>query len=355
MLRGDISNKIITIGCEFRIPRGGIAQVLYNYGKYVYSPFKYVTNSGTGIFLYKLWKFFSALIIFIHYLCWDKSIKIVHIHTASNISFKRSALFVRIANLFHKKVILHVHGGAFRDYYHREAHYVTSVLNRCDCVIALSETWKKFFEGICDSPVVVLNNIIEPPQKEICKKDGKVHLLFLGLLVKEKGIYDLLNMISEHADFFRGRIVLHIGGNGDADILKNTIVQKRISDFVCYEGWVSGHKKTRLFSLCDIYVLPSYIEGMPISILEAMSYGCSILATNVGGIPEIIQDGVNGFLFQAGNKEEMYSKLKKLVVDDNMRMEMGQIGLSKSHAYLPDAVGMDLASIYRRLLETKTK
>lgn len=349
------SGHIISVGCNYNPPKGGIAQVVYTYSRYIFSPFKYVANSGDGLLIFKLGKLLNALLVFFFKLLFDYKIKIVHIHTASNISFKRSALFVRIANLFHKKVVLHVHGGAFRDYYHREAHYVTSVLNRCDCVIALSETWKKFFEGICDTPVVVLNNIIEPPQQEICKKDGRVHLLFLGLLVKEKGIYDLLNMISEHADFFRGRIVLHIGGNGDADILKNTIEQKRISDFVCYEGWVSGHKKIRLFSLCDIYVLPSYIEGMPISILEAMSYGCSILATNVGGIPEIIQDGVNGFLFQAGNKEEMYSKLKKLVVDDNMRMEMGQIGLSKSHAYLPDAVGMDLASIYRRLLETKTK
>lgn len=349
------SEHIISVGCNYNPPKGGIAQVVYTYSRYIFSPFKYVANSGDGLLIFKLGKLLNALLVFFFKLLFDYKIKIVHIHTASNISFKRSALFVRIANLFHKKVVLHVHGGAFRDYYHREAHYVTSVLNRCDCVIALSETWKKFFEGICDTPVVVLNNIIEPPQQEICKKDGRVHLLFLGLLVKEKGIYDLLNMISEHADFFRGRIVLHIGGNGDADILKNTIEQKRISDFVCYEGWVSGHKKTRLFSLCDIYVLPSYIEGMPISILEAMSYGCSILATNVGGIPEIIQDGVNGFLFQAGNKEEMYSKLRKLVVDDNMRMEMGQIGLSKSHAYLPDAVGMDLTSIYRRLLETKTK
>lgn len=349
------SGHIISVGCNYNPPKGGIAQVVYTYSRYIFSPFKYVANSGDGLLIFKLGKLLNALLVFFFKLLFDYKIKIVHIHTASNISFKRSALFVRIANLFHKKVVLHVHGGAFRDYYHREAHYVTSVLNRCDCVIALSETWKKFFEGICDTPVVVLNNIIEPPQQEICKKDGRVHLLFLGLLVKEKGIYDLLNMISEHADFFRGRIVLHIGGNGDADILKNTIEQKRISDFVCYEGWVSGHKKTRLFSLCDIYVLPSYIEGMPISILEAMSYGCSILATNVGGIPEIIQDGVNGFLFQAGNKEEMYSKLRKLVIDDNMRMEMGQIGLSKSHAYLPDAVGMDLTSIYRRLLETKTK
>lgn len=349
------SGYIITVGCNYNPPKGGIAQVVYTYSRYIFFPFKYVANSGDGHLIFKLGKLLNALLVFFFKLLFDHEIKIVHIHTASNISFKRSALFVRMAKWFHKKVILHVHGGAFRDYYRREAHYVTSVLNRCDCVIALSETWKKFFEGICDVPVVVLNNIIEPPQKEACKKDGKVHLLFLGLLVKEKGIYDLLDMIGEYADFFRGRIVLHIGGNGDADLLKNAIEQKRLGDFVRYEGWVSGHKKTRLFSLCDIYVLPSYIEGMPISILEAMSYGCAVLATNVGGIPEIIQDGVNGFLFEAGNQEEMYGKLKKLVVDDNMRMAMGGVGLSQSHAYLPDAVGMDLASIYRRLLETKTK
>lgn len=346
------SEHIITIGCNYNPPKGGIAQVVYIYSRYIFSPFKYVANSGEGCLIYKIAKLLNALLVFFFKLIFDYEIKIVHIHTASNISFRRSALFVRIANLFHKKVILHIHGGAFKDYYRREAHYVISVLNRCDCVIALSETWKSFFEGICDVPVVVLNNIIEPPQKEICKKNGKVHLLFLGLLVKEKGIYDLLNMISEHTDFFRGRIVLHIGGNGDADMLKNTIEQKHISDFVCYEGWVSGHKKTRLFSLCDIYVLPSYIEGMPISILEAMSYGCPILATNVGGIPEIIQDGVNGFLFQAGNKEEMYSKLKKLVVDDNTRMEMGEKNLSLSRLYFPDTVSRNLSSVYSQLLQT---
>ena len=78
----------------------------------------------------------------------DRKIKIVHIHTASYNSFKRSAWYVSLANFMRKKVLLHIHGGGFKEYYATNPQWISSVLNKCDGIITLSESWKEFFQGV---------------------------------------------------------------------------------------------------------------------------------------------------------------------------------------------------------------
>ena len=132
-------------------------------------------------------------------------------------------------------------------------------------------------------------------------------LLFLGLLGKNKGIYDLLECIRDHKVEFQGKLKLYIGGNGEIEHVKQLIKEYGIADIVIFEGWVSGDKKIELLNKSDAYILPSYKEGLPISILEAMSYGMPIISTPVGGIPEIVSNGENGYLVEPGNKEDIYN------------------------------------------------
>lgn len=96
-----------------------------------------------------------------------------------------------------------------------------------------------------------------------------------------KGIYDLIGVIALHKKEFHGRQQLRVGGNREVDKVKILIKEKKISDIVSYEGWVSGGRKVELLDVSDAYILPSYKEGLPISILEAMSYGLPMISTKV--------------------------------------------------------------------------
>ncbi len=338
--------KVITIGCKYNPPKGGIAQVLYNYKKHVFPEFKCITNSGQGNAIFKLWKAVSALIQLFFTLLFNKQIKIVHIHTASYNSFRRSAWFVRLGKAMNRKVILHIHGGGFKDFYQTTPQYVSKVLNQCDCIIALSPKWQDFFKSISTCPMIeIVDNVIAPPTILDVKKDtDKIHLLFLGLITEQKGIFDLLEVLSEHKDEFEGKIVLHIGGNGKVDKLKEFIHTKGLQNIVIYEGWVSGEKKIQMFNISDVFILPSYTEGLPVSILEAMSYGLPILSTPVGGIPEVVNES-NGILFEPGNKNEIYDSILKLINSDINSATIKEQSLK----YLPENIKSQLDAIYQQL------
>lgn len=313
-LSKEISKSILTIGCEYKpVPKGGVAQVLQHYDNLVYPNFKFIANSGEGSKLRKLWIAIGSLLLLIWKCLTDRDIKIVHIHTASYNSFRRSAWFVHIAKLMRRKVILHIHGGGFKDYYATDKEWVSKILNKADGLIVLSEFWKEFFKTIVPSSrITVVENIIDYPQKREMKKDGKLHLLFLGLIADAKGIFDLLDVLTQHKSEFEGRVVLHVGGNGEVDRFNQFVAEHNLGGLVSYEGWVSGDKKVDLLNLCDVYVLPSYAEGVPISILEAMSYDMAIVASNVGGIPELVNE-TNGIMFNPGDKDAICASLKLLL------------------------------------------
>ena len=352
MINADFSKNVLTIGCSYKQPKGGVAQVIKNYEDYVFSDFKCVVNSGGVSRIAKLFKAVIGYLEMFFRLLLDRKIQIVHIHTASYNSFKRSSCFLRLANAFNKKTVLHIHGGGFKEYYNTNPRWISSMLNKCDTIIVLSESWKSFFESIVDVPKIrILENIVSYPQKENnLWRNCKLHLLFLGKICIEKGIFDLLEMLYEHKIELSGKLVLHIGGNGMVNELTKKIQEFGLSDLVIYEGFVSGKHKNDLLNSCDVFILPSYTEGLPISILESMSYGKPILSTPVGGIPETVRKGENGILFTPGNKEEMFSAISKLLFDEALRKYMGEKSLEIVKSYMPDSVSAKLKKIYEELI-----
>ena len=180
MLTRKISGHILTIGCEYRHPKGGVAQVMYNYEKYVFPVFNCIVNSGGTNNVAKLLKAISGYLLMAIHLTTDSHLRIVHIHTSSYNSFKRSAYFVRLAKAFGRKVVLHIHGGDFKKYYVTNPKWIASVLNRCDMIVTLSESWKNYFQTITNGPQIrIVENIVAPPQ-EGCQlwkgMQGKRHL-----------------------------------------------------------------------------------------------------------------------------------------------------------------------------------
>lgn len=350
-LSRHISNSILFLGPDFTPPKGGVAMVLENYDKFIFTTFKSIANSCEGSKLKKI----TIALLAIFKMCWvlltDRQIKIVHIHTASGISFKRSTYFAKVARFFKKKVILHIHGGNFKRFYNSSPTKIKSELLKCDKIIALTNDWKDFFEKeVGLGNVTVIENVIPDPQlQEECNNE-KTHLLFLGLIHRDKGIYDLLEVINNHKHEFIDNLELHVGGNGEVQNFNSKIDQYELGDIVTYEGWVNGDKKTGLLNSADALILPSYIEGLPMVILEAMSYGLPVLSTPVGGIPEVIT-AENGILFNPGDKDDIYRAISQFIsLDATKRGQMRNEAMKKSEPFRPGSISNKLKMLYQELL-----
>lgn len=356
MITSDLSKKILSVGPEYIPPKGGIAQIIYNYSHYIFpeKEFRYLSNSCDGNRIKKIYKLIASLIGFVVILVFRYQIKLVHIHTASNFSFKRSAWFVGLAKLFHKKIILHVHGGGFKVYYAKNnADFVKRTLAKCDLIVVLTDAWAEWFrtEVGVDHLKVVPNVISEPAPCNNEIRDEKFHLLFLGLINEPKGVFDLVNAIKSNKERLAGRFVWHVGGNGQVERLKNEIAANHLEELIEYEGWVDSAAKHNLLCRCDALILPSYIEGLPISILEAMSYRKPVISTPIGGIPSMIDDGVNGFLIEPGDGQAFIERIIYLIEHRGECQSMGDVSFEKMNKHFPQSVSAHLVELYESIIK----
>ena len=275
----------------------------------------------------------------------------MHIHTASYNSFKRSAWFVKAAKRMGRKVVIHIHGGGFREYYDKEKSFILPILDQCDALITLSPQWKMFFEKVVHHKNVhIVPNVIAYPIVKTVAKTDVFHLLYMGHITKAKGIFDLVEMLAEHKDEYLGKLILDIGGGMyEEEKLKRFISDNKMEDILRFHGWLSGEGKTDIFNLADAYILPSYTEGVPISILEAESYGLPVLSTTVGGIPEIVADRENGLLFEPGNKQQMKIAIDALMQDKELRISMAERSKEISMKNLPQFVEQSLLEVYKSI------
>lgn len=348
----DISKKVLYLGVSMKT-KGGMTAVLVSYKKYIEN-MQFIPTWKLGNKLVKGWYALQAITrCFIAYI-FNKKIEIVHIHGAANASFYRCRMFIHQAKKYGKKVILHEHAADFREFYAdaKNKRDIIDTINSCDRLIVLSQSWKKYFVGIGveESKITVLNNIVSPPVvKRKQHKDTKLHLLFLGEISKRKGGYDLLDAIVQHKDYFEGKLSLRMGGNVVDGDIKRYIADNCLGDIVSYEGWISGEHKTECLNWADVYILPSYNEGLPIAILEAMSYSHPIISTPVGGIPEVIYNGKNGILVDPGNIQQIAKSLKFYLENKESIKQQGAESYQIVQNFFPEKVLNDLKSIYQSL------
>lgn len=355
----ELSQKILVVGQKFKLdtPNGGMASVLASYDKYFYHMRHIATWKYTNK-VNKLWYPLYHYIYFLLLLLFDRRIRIVHIHAAAYASFTRTMFFARAAKRLKKQVILHEHAADFDQYYEqsRQKEKIIKAINNCDRLIVLSSSWKDFFlkVGVEESKIVILNNIVTPPEKlEKRSVSLPVRFLFLGWLGKRKGIWDLLKVITDHKAELKGRFILRFGGNDFEEEIKSYIAANRIDSLVKFEGWVSGRKKEECLAWADVFILPSYNEGLPISLLEAMSYGLPLISTNVGGIPEILKDRQNGIMVHPGNESEIWNAVKYFIDNPAEIAKMGNTSETMVAPYTPQNVFHNLKSIYNNLLDEK--
>jgi glycosyltransferase involved in cell wall biosynthesis len=147
--------------------------------------------------------------------------------------------------------------------------------------------------------------------------------------------------------------LLMIGGGAQKEFLEILAENLKINDTVSIEDLVEKQIASELIAGSDIMLMPSYQESFGVAALEAAAYGLPVIATNVGGIPEIVNDGVNGILIEPGNVNELSDAMIKLANDENMRFSMGEAGMKHFKESFSWAQSIDkMEQIYMRVLES---
>ncbi len=354
----DYCKHVLFVGPHYSL-RGGMASVLAVYRgsmrDFNFLPTYYKKNPLLSI-LY----FTGAVLKFTWMAIFNRQIRIVHIHAACRGSFIRKSIMVLLAKALGKKTILHLYGGEFKVYYETAGFlkpYILYTLNAADELIVLSEEWKTYFDSITrKKQSVIVNNPVQMPAQVFENKvELPIPVLYLNHVTVKKGIFNLVEVFKKNKEIFKGVFTLNIAGAGaDLERLQAEINEHQLQDLVVYKGWVSGEAKDSLISDCNLFVLPSYYEGLPMSILESMAFGKPVISTNVGGIPQVVKPGVNGWLAEPGDTAALENIFLQVKADPEVLYRYGSNSLRLVQDYSVTSVIAKLNGLYGQMLEGQT-
>ena len=313
--------------------RGGIASVVRGYrGSELEKRYdiRYIETYCDGGKAAKLCKALAAYLRFIRELIVFRP-DMLHIHSSFGASFYRKLPFIWAGALLKIPVINHVHGSEidrfYRDASNLEKKLKKSAFQSCAAVIALTDSWKKCFEDTWQlQNVSVVKNYGRLTEQSENWKENTV--LFLGFLSRLKGCMDIPKIASlVKREIPEGQFVLAGSGNA-AEIreIRELAAQYGVQDNLLFPGWITGGEKEKMLQEATLFFLPSYTEAMPVSILEAMGCGLSVVSSDVGGIPQLVEHGRNGFLCEPGDAEAFAAAIVQLLQNPELREKMGAAG-----------------------------
>ncbi|MEY8197655.1 MAG: glycosyltransferase family 4 protein [Colwellia sp.] len=338
--------------------KGGIATVVNVYEQQGFFRKWNINYLATGGATSKLFNFtlFLITVLKLVILLGTKDVGVVHIHMASRGSYFRKSLLVRLVKLFNRKVILHLHGAEFQSFYTGECsskkqQHIRDTFNMADKVIVLSSQWLRWVRTIVENTnkVCVVYNAVPELELPVKKVEDQV-ILFLGRLGQRKGVGDLISAFSKLASQFPN-CQLHLGGDGDLLTYQMQIDNLGLQEQIKLLGWVSGERKNQCLADATIYCLPSYNEGFPMGVLEAMSAGIPVVASKAGGIPDAIEHKKEGLLIEAGDVEALAKSLTALLKSSDSRVMYSTAAKIKYREnFSPQVIMPQLERIYNELL-----
>jgi glycosyltransferase involved in cell wall biosynthesis len=353
----DARVKVLQLGPDLDV-RGGVAAVEQLICEHLpsYAQIRHVATMNERGWLPRLYAFGRAVTTLRRALDTPEP-TVVHIHFASRGSTLRKMLLAQMVIRARRPLIMHAHGAGF-DKFHRglpapARRFVNRTLQQANLVIALSSQWRDFFIRECEltaSQVTVLANPVRVPAR--CpERSGKaeVQLLHLGRLGKRKGAYDLVAAFAALPQAVRARARLVLAGDGDVAQVSELAVKLGVEERVRVMSWIDSHERDRLLAESDIFVLPSYAEGVPMSLLEAMAAGLPGITTGVGGIPDIFTSGAEGLLVTPGNQPQLRDAMTQLIGDESMRLAAGRRAFERARSFDVHAYARNLAELYQRI------
>jgi len=225
------------------------------------------------------------------------------------------------------------------------------ILKNASAILALTNDMKTKINSFYSREIHVVPNGIDIKQSNPTSRSTEVKgrsksIVFVGRLHQVKGVQYLLTAMKQiHEEIPDTRLIL-VGDGEERERLQRMVDDYKLDRCVEFVGRVPHEKIPEYLLLADIFVLPSLSEGFPVTILEAMSCGLPIVASRVGGIPDILEDGVNGYMVEAKSSDELAERLTALLKNDEMRMKISNNNLQEVRRYSWESVTMTVESIY---------
>jgi len=336
---------VVMMGTHART-RGGISAVVETYraeGLFALWPIRYLATHCDGSRLAKAWLAVAALFRLLAVLVRHDT-GVLHVHRASRASFWRKCVYMSFAHLLRWRVIFHLHGGGFARFHAESGRtgraLIRFFLDRAERIVVVSECWARWMpQATSNRRVTCIPNPVSLPAESgispTFPSGGNVGLIplsaskrepglvaFAGRCEAAKGIFDLL----EAANLLRGTIPqvrLECAGDGDLAKVARYALALNLGMRVSLPGWMDRAGTRDLMRRASVFVLPSYAEGLPMSLLEAMAAGFPLVATSAGGVPDIITDEVDGLIVPPGNPEALAAAIGRILRDPAFARSLG--------------------------------
>lgn len=287
-------------------------------------------------------------------------VDLVHLHTSHYGSFPRKAVLLWLAAAARLRVVLQVHAGEFPVFYRRMPRPVRwcirRTLTRADVVVALGERCARELRAIAPgAAVIAVPNGVRIPVSPPCSRiDSAVHVVFLGQMGEMKGTFTLVEawarLVADTPDLPPVRLTC--AGDGDVAGVRDAVARLRLGDTVEVRSWMPRSQVAGLLASADVLALPSRFEGQPMAVLEAMAGGLCVVASRVGGIPDLVEDGCSGLLVPPDDIDRLAGALRRVVTDREL---CGRLGTQAQHRakdlFDIEVVWRRFDRLYRDLLE----
>lgn len=261
---------------------------------------------------------------------------LLHVHVSEWVSFYRNSFYILFAAIIWRcPVVIHIHAPTF-DRFVANASPLGRFVQRhvfaaSDAVIVLSERWRTMLEGSIEPEKLhILPNAVDPelyaPDSMTATDEPQTdhpHVVFIADHVRRKGIVEFVAALDTLDRNGINEFRVTIAGDGPLSEYAVTAAERH--SHVKYRGYISEEEKRQLLGEASIYVLPTYAEGLPFGILEAMASGNAIISTPVGDIPSLV-DGDTGTLVEPGDSTALADVLSQLIAMPERVETMGERG-----------------------------
>lgn len=274
-----------------------------------------------------------------------KKYDVFHIHCCSSWGFLPAVIGVRIGRKLKKRVVLTYHGGggeAFFDRYQRLAH---RYLTKTDVNIVLSGFLAKVFEKH-QLPYTVIPNIIEMNYSWF-KARPSIQPHFICIRAHEElyNIPCILRAFQQVQRQIPTATLMLVGGGSMHEGLKRQVEQAGLPNVV-FTGRVDNSKVVQYLDQADVMLSAPKVDNMPVSLIEAMNVGLLVISSRVGGVPYMIEDGVNGLLFESDNDKELAEKMIWAVEHQDKALNMVDKAKQSVQQYQWDNIKDKLFAVY---------
>ena len=288
---------------------------------------------GGGSWLFSLWVLAKALVKIIQGRL-SGDLAGVHVNVAERLSLFRKGAIVALCRMLGIPVVLHLHAAKLPYFYQKMPGFLQGLTRwifslPASCLV-LGDKAHQFVTQDLKVPAgqveIIINGVPEPVYARRAAQEWEMqHVLFVGNLSERKGVSDFLQALAQPG-LKNSSMQVTLAGGGDVLFYQTVAQQLGIDGFVKFMGWTDQQQVAQLMAQADVLVLPSYDEGLPLVILEALSNGVAVICTPVGEIPSLLTDGVSACFVQAGNIHSIAESLQKILTDFEYRATLERNG-----------------------------